>query len=63
MTINIMAILVICVIAGLCYWVNQQLNTTPVLNKVVAVIIVVVAVLLILQSMGLIGTNTTVRLN
>ncbi len=63
MHINIMAILVICVIAGLCWWVNQQLNTVPVLNKVVSVVIVVVAVLLLLQSMGLIGTNTTVRLN
>lgn len=63
MHINIISILVICVIAGLCYWVNQTLNTTPILNKVVSVIIVVVAVLLVLQSMGLVGTNTTVTLN
>lgn len=63
MDINVTAILVICVLAGLAWYVNATLNTVPVLNKVVSVIIVVAAVLLLLQSMGLIGSNTHVRIN
>ncbi len=63
MSINMGSILLICVLAGLAWYVNEALNTVPVLKKVVSVIIVVVAVLLLLQSMGLIETSTTVRLN
>lgn len=55
MEINVISILVICVLAALAWYVNATLNTVPVLNKVVSVIIVVVAVLLLLQSMGLTG--------
>lgn len=59
MTIDIITILVICIIAGLAWYVNAALNTVPVLNKVVQVIIVVAAVLLLLQSLGLIGSSHT----
>lgn len=55
MEINIVGIFVICILAGLAWYVNAALNAVPVLNKVVCVIIVVVAVLLLLQSMGLSG--------
>lgn len=55
MEINIIAIVVICILAWLAYWSNEQLNNVPVLKNVVRVIIVVVAVLLLLQSLGLIG--------
>lgn len=64
MHISIVNIFVICVIAGLCWYVNEALNTVPVLKKVVSVIIIVVAVLCLLQSTGLIGglnTSVTVR--
>lgn len=64
MEINVIQIIVICVLAGLCWWVNEMLNTVPVLKKVVAVLIVVVAVLLLLQSLGIMGSlNTHVRVN
>ncbi len=61
MHIDIGAIFVICVIAGLCYWVNMMLNKVPVLNTVVSVIIVVVAVLLLMQSVGLIHSDISVH--
>jgi hypothetical protein len=56
MHISIIGIFVICVVAGLCWYVNETLNTVPVLKKVVAVIIVVVAVLCLLQSVGVLGS-------
>ncbi len=60
MHIDLGNIFVICVIAGLCYYVNEMLNKVPLLKTVVTVIIVVVAVLLLLQSVGLINTNVSV---
>lgn len=60
MTINLVSIIVIIIIAGLCYWANEQLNNVPVLKTVVKVIIVVVAVLMLLQACGLLGGSTTV---
>jgi hypothetical protein len=64
MHISIVSIFVICVIAGLCWYVNETLNAVPVLKKVVAVVIVVVAVLCLLQSMGVMGDwNSSVRVN
>lgn len=59
MDINIMGIIVVCILAGLAWYVNASLNTVPVLNKVVSVIIVVVAVLLVLQNCGLLGSINT----
>jgi hypothetical protein len=53
MDINIVSIIVIIVIAGLCWWANQKLNTVPVLKNVVDVIIVVVAVLCLLSATGI----------
>jgi len=55
MDINVMQIVVILVVAGLAYWVNETLNSVPVLKTVVKVVIVVVAVLLLLQSLGIMG--------
>jgi len=55
MSINIVAILVIIVLASLAYWVNEQINNVPVLKTVVRVVIVVGAVLLLLQSLGIWG--------
>ncbi len=63
MNINILQIIAIITIAALSYWANDQLNNVPVLKNVVRVLIVVVAVLLLLQSFGMIGTNTHVHLN
>lgn len=60
MHVDIMTIVVICIIAGLCYWVNEKLNAVPVVKTVVQVIIVVVAVLLILQSLNLVSSNITI---
>lgn len=62
MEINVIQIVVICILAALAWYVNAALNTVPVLNKVVSVIIVVVAVLLLLQSCGLIS-GTHVHIN
>ena len=64
MEINIIQIVVICILAGLAYWANDKLNTVPVFKTVVQVLIVVVAVLLLLQSLGIMGSlNTNVRVN
>jgi hypothetical protein len=59
--INIIQLIVIIVIAGLCWWANETLNNIPVLKKVIQVLIVVIAVLLVLQSLGIMGSNTTIR--
>ena len=56
MDINVISIVVICILAGLAIWVNDQLNNVPVLKKVVMVVIVVVAVILLLQSLGVMGS-------
>jgi len=64
MDINLIALFVICVLAGLAWWVNEKLNTVPLLKTVVQVLIVVVAILLLLQNLGLIASgNTTIHLN
>lgn len=63
MHINITGILVICILAGLAYWVNDQLNYVPILKTIVRVVIVVVAVLLFLQSCGLIGNHTSISVS
>jgi hypothetical protein len=46
----------------LAWWVNETLNTIPVLKKVIQVVIVVIAILLVLQSLGLIGDSTSASL-
>lgn len=61
MHINFGEIFVICVIAGLCLYVNEMLNKVPVLKTVATVVIVVVSVLLLLQSVSLINTNIRVN--
>jgi hypothetical protein len=58
MDINIIQLIVICVIAGLCWWANETLNSVPILKKVVQVIIMVAAVLLVLQSLGVMGSSS-----
>ena len=63
MTINVINIVVICVLAGLAWWVNDKLNTIPVLKTVVQVLVVVVAVLLLLQSLGLSGNGPAISIN
>ena len=60
MNIDIIAIVVIVVLASLAWWVNGMLNKIPVLKTVIDVIIVVAAVLLLLQSLGLVGGSTSV---
>ena len=62
MTINILGLIVIIILCGLAWYANNALNQVPVLKNVVSVIIVVVGVLLILQSVGLIGTSSTIVL-
>lgn len=56
-----MQIILIIVLAGLAIWVNDMLNTVPKLKQIVTVLIVVVAVLLLLQSLGVM--NSHVRIN
>lgn len=64
MEINVITILVICVLASLAYWVNESLNNVPMLKTIVRVIIVVVAVLLLMQSMGILGdTHSTIKIS
>jgi hypothetical protein len=62
MDIDIIRLIVIIVIAGLCWFANSKLNPVPVLKTVVDVIIVVVAVLLVLQSLGIMGSSIHVRI-
>ena len=57
MDVNIIQIIVIVVIAGLAWYVNETLNSVPVLKKVISVIIVVVAVLCLLQSLGVMNSG------
>lgn len=64
MDINILAIVVIIILACLAWWANEKLNTVPVLKTVVQVIIVVVSVLLLLQNLGLThNLDTHIRVN
>ncbi len=63
MEINIIQIIVIIILAGLAYWANDKLNMVPVLKTVVQVLIVVVAVLLLLQSVGVISGNSNIHIN
>lgn len=62
MRIDIWDIVVICILAGLSWWVNEKLNQIPILKTVLQVIIVVVAVLLLLQSLGLGGNSPHVSI-
>jgi small-conductance mechanosensitive channel len=61
--IHVVNLAVICIIAGLAYWANDQLNRVPVLNNVIKVVIIVVAILLVLQSLGTIEGTTGVTVN
>lgn len=60
MTINVLGIVLIVIFAGLAWWANETLNKVPTLKPIIQVIIVVVAVVLLLQSVGLIGGPTVV---
>ena len=53
MDIDVIRIVVILIIAGLCWYANARLNKVPVLNEVVSVLIVVLSVLLLLSACGL----------
>lgn len=61
MDIDIVRIFLIVVFASLAWWANLQLNKVPTLNNIVGVLIVVIAVVLLLQSLGIMGHSTTVR--
>jgi len=63
MDINIIQLVVIVVLAGLAWWVNEQLNPVPVLKNVVSVVIVVVAILLVLQSLGFVSGSSHIRIS
>ncbi len=55
MDINILAIVVVIILAGLCWYANEQLNNIPVLKSIIRVLIVVLSVLMVMQNMGLLG--------
>lgn len=64
MTINVIQLVVICVLAGLAYYANNALNGVPVLRNVMNVLIICVGVLLVLQSLGVLGGGSpTIRIN
>lgn len=52
MHINLQDVFLTIVIGCLCWYVNASLNTVPILNKIVSVVIVVVSVLFLLQYCG-----------
>ena len=56
MHIHILALAVIIILAALAFYVNRRLTPPPIQNWI-HVLIVVVAVLLILVSLGLIGSS------
>jgi len=60
MVINIIQIVVILIIAGLCWYANNALNKVPVLQNVVNVLIVVVSVLMLLSSLGVLPNSQIV---
>ena len=57
MDINIIQLIVIIILCGLAWWANDMLNKVPVLKTVISVIIVVVGVVLVLQSLGVMGSG------
>lgn len=59
MEINVIGIFLVIVFSCLAWYANASLNTVPVLNKIVSVLIVVVGVLLLLQNLGLMGSMNT----
>lgn len=61
MVIDILALLCICILATLAWWVLDRLCHVPVLKNVLQVVIVVVAVLLVLQSLGVWGASVVAR--
>ena len=61
MEVNVIQLIVICVLAGLAYWANDKLNNVPFLKTIVQVVIVVVAVLMLMQSLGVINGHVNVR--
>ena len=63
MDINIVSIIVILVLAALAWFANETLNKIPVAKPFVSVIIVIVTVLMLLQSMGLVGGHSTIRIS
>ena len=60
MQINLVQIIVIIVLAALCWYANNQLNPIPILKSVVNVLIVIVSVLLLLQSAGLVSSSSSI---
>ena len=60
MEINLLEILVIIILSVLAYWVNEKLNSIPILKTIIQVIIVIVAVLLLLQSLNLLNSGSTI---
>ena len=56
-----MGILVILVLSGLAWYVNETLNKVALLNTVIKVVIVVVATLCLLDSLGLYHTNMHIQ--
>lgn len=57
MEINIVAIIVILILAGVAWYANAKLNTIPILVNVVQVLIVVISVLMLLNACGLMGSS------
>lgn len=62
MDINVIQLIVIIILCGLAWWANSALNKVPVLKTVIDVLIVVVGVVLILQSLGVMG-HSNFRIN
>ena len=63
MEINLIQIIAIIIIAGLCWYANAALNTIPVLKNVINVLIVVISVLALLNSLGIFhGNSGTIRI-
>lgn len=62
MTINIIQIILIIIGAGLCWYVNEKLNSIPVLKPIVQVLIVVISVLFLLHSLGLLHSGLVVKI-
>ena len=58
MEINIIQIIVIIIIAALCWYANATLNPIPVLKNVINVLIVVISVLALLGSLGIFSSDS-----
>ncbi len=63
MDINFGEIIVIIVIASLCWYGNETINKVPGLKPIVSFIIVAVSVLCLLQAIGLLGSMGHVHIN